>query len=229
MPSPSEIERLRQAQIALRRLVERELAGMFGSLNLNNPERAAVMLRDYIPALVARYGEAAASIAADWYDETRAAEGVAGAFRAVLMASPYLDAAEPLARRAAGALFTPRPSDALTTLQSSVGKYVLAASRETIATSTARDPWASGWKRVTRSGSCGFCRMLAGRGGVYKESTAHFASHGDCNCAAVPSWDERAPEVDVELYRASQRTTGMSPEQKARHNALIREAIPNYT
>jgi hypothetical protein len=202
---------------------------MFPSLNLQNPEDAARALRAYVPALVRQYGDAAATISADWYDDVRATERVAGRFRAVMAGSPYQDASEGLARRAAGALFTPSPEDALATLLPAVGKYVLAAGRQTIAISTHRDPRAAGWQRVTRSGSCGFCRMLAGRGDVYKESTAHFASHGDCNCAAVPSWDQGAPEVDVALYRASQRTTGMSPDQKEAHNALIQRAIGQYS
>lgn len=70
--------------------------------------------------------------------------------------------------------------------------------------------------------------MLAGRGAVYKEATVHFASHGDCNCAAVPSWDQNAPEVDVSLYKASQRTSTMTPAQRESHNALIQRAIDQY-
>lgn len=228
MPSRDDAERLRLAQAGVRALVERDLREMFPSLNLARPEDAATALRAYVPALVRQYGEVAATISADWYDEVRAAERVPGRFRAVMADSPYQDASEGLARRAAGALFTPSPEDALATLLPSVGKYALAAGRQTIAVSTYRDPRASGWQRVARSGSCGFCRMLAGRGDVYKESTAHFAAHGSCNCAAVPSWDQDAPEVDVEVYKASQRTTGMTPEQKAKHNFRIQRAIGEY-
>jgi hypothetical protein len=229
MPSQDDVNRLRQAQAAIRALVERDLEALFWSLNLDNAEAAAAQLRMFIPELVRQYGEAAATMAADWYDEVRAAEGVPGRFRAAMAPSPYQDAAEGLARRAAGALFTAAQADALTTLLPSVGKYALAAGRDTIATSTHRDPRAVGWQRVVRSGGCRFCRMLAGRGAVYKDTTAHFASHGHCNCAAVPSWDQDAPEVDVEIYRASARTTGMSERQKAQHNALIRGALDTYT
>lgn len=229
MPSQADAARLRAEQQGIRALIERELTEMFASLNLSRPEKAAAFLREYIPALVARYGEAAATVAADWYDEVRAAERVGGRFLAVLAASPYQNASEGLARRAAGALFTPTPQGTLTALQASVGKYALGAGRETISRSVERDPRAVGWQRVVRAGSCRFCRMLAGRGAVYKEASAHFASHGDCNCAAVPSWDRDAPEVDVTLYRASQRTTGMSDRQKAQHNAAIREALDAYT
>lgn len=229
MVSPAEAERLRLAQAGVRALVVRDLEAMFGSLNLARPEHARDALRAYMPALVRQYGESAAAVAADWYDETRAAAGVPGRYRAQMAASPYEDATEGLVRRASGALFTEQPAGALATLAASAPKYVLAAGRQTIMTSTARDPQASGWQRVTRADACGFCLMLAGRGAVYKDSTAHFASHGDCNCAAVPSWDASAPEVDVEVYQASRRTTSMSPAEKERHNALIQRAIDEYT
>lgn len=130
-------------------------------------------------------------------------------------------------RRASGTLFDDVPDLAavMKTVSSNAGKYVLGASRETIKTNVFRDDKADGWKRVTRAASCDFCKMLAGRGGVYKRETAFFASHYDCNCAAVPSFDPTAEEVDVEVYRASVRTTNMSEAEKAAHNARIRAYI----
>ena len=228
MVSPADAERLRLAQVGVRRLVERDLAEFWASLNLDRPEAARDALLEFVPLLVEQYGESSAAIAADWYDDQRDLAGVRGRFRADMASSPYLDAVEPTVRRAAGALFTTTPGEALVALTASSGKYALAAGRQTIVGATGRDPRASGWQRVTRPGACGFCRMLHGRGAVYRESTVHFAAHGECNCAAVPSWDASAPEVDVRLYEASKRTTAMTPEQKAEHNALIRRAIDQY-
>ncbi|UNX54090.1 hypothetical protein MF406_14230 [Georgenia sp. TF02-10] len=222
MVSPADAERLRLAQVGIRTLVERDLAAFFASLDLGRPEAARDALLEFVPYLVSTYGESAAAVAADWYDEQRAVERVPGRYRAVMQDSPYTDAVEGTVRRAAGALWTPTPGDALLTLSSKAGKYALAAGRQTIVTSTDRDPRASGWQRVTRGGACRFCRLLAGRGAVYKQSTVHFASHGSCNCAAAPSWDPDAPEVDVGAYEASKRTSRMGPEQRARHNATIR-------
>jgi hypothetical protein len=229
---------LRQALIGVRALVDRDLTAFFESLNLNRPEEARDQLLEFVPLLVSQYGEVAASFAADWYDEMRDAEGVPGRFRAEPQTSPYEDATEGLVRRAAGALFTDAPAEALVALTASAGKYALAAGRQTVTAAADRDPRASGWKRVTRSGSCRFCRMLAQRGAVYKESSAFFASHGECNCAAVPSWDRNAPEVDVFAYEASARMTGLrqaaangSKDAQRRldeHNALIRRAVDEY-
>ena len=228
MVSRAQAERLRKAQIGIRTLVERDLEAFWASLDLARPERVRDELLDFVPVLVQAYGESAAALAADWYDEMRAAARAPGRFTADMDVPDETEAVEATVRRASAALFTDTPADALVAIQSKAGKYALNGARQTVMHSTAHDPAASGWKRVTRSGACRLCRMLEGRGGVYKESTAHFASHGDCNCAAVPSWDRRAPEVDVRLYEASKRTSRMTPAQRERHNAQMRSYLEAY-
>jgi len=223
MVSPADADLLRRSQAGIRVLVERDLRGFFGMLNLSQPERSRDLLLAFVPELVQRYGMDAAQFAAEWFDVQRAAAGVAGRFRAEALASPYVAATEPMVRRAAGALFTDTPADALKTLLSATGKYVLAAPRETIARATDRDPQAVGWQRVARPGACSFCRMLTGRGGVYRRDTVHFASHGKCNCGAAPSWDPDAPEVDVRAYVASQRTTALRLRAEAGDKSAQRQ------
>ena len=228
MPSRAEAERLQAGQGVIAGLVRDALADLVGSLDLSRPEASRDLLLQVVPTLVQQYGEDAATVAADWYDEQRAAARAPGRYRARIQRSPYLDAVDGTVRRASAGLFTQDSAAVLTALSGPVGKYVLAAGRQTIITSTDRDPAASGWQRVTRTGACDFCRMLAGRGGVYREATVHFASHDDCNCAAVPSWDPDAPEVDVAQYQASQRTTRMTPRQREQHNARIRAWIAEH-
>lgn len=228
MVSAADAERLRQAQAGIRVLVERDLDRFWSFVDLSRPERAATAFRAYLPLLVSRYGELAGEMAADWYDAARAAESAAGRFAARPVASPYADAVEGTARRLAGALFTDDPDLARSGAKAKASKYVLAAARATITRSVDRDPAARGWRRVTRFGACGFCRALAGRGAVYARESVHFASHGDCGCAAVPSWDPAAPEVDVRAYEASQRTSRMTPQQRARHNTRMREWMAEH-
>lgn len=244
MPTPAETEALRQLQEDIRALVIRDLTAFFGSIDLSRPEAARDALLEYVPFLVATYGEQAASLAADWYDDVRASEGVSGRFRAAMDVPDESEATEGLVRRAATALFTDAPLAALPMIQGKAAMYAIEGARQTVMTSTIRDPRASGWQRVTRSGACRFCRMLAGRGAVYKESTVHFAAHGgakggECNCAAVPSWDPDAPEVDVFLYEASIRTSDLrraaakgdtdAQRRLDEHNELIRRAVDEYT
>lgn len=225
MVSLADAEEYRQAQVGIRVLVNRDLTRFWAGLDQARPDQVVAAVEAYTPLLVQRYGSAAADLAAEWYDEQRAIAGVRDVFRAVTVASPYEGAVPGMVGRAAGRLGVGDVGGALLVLRTNVGKYALAAGRETIARNVDRDPSAAGWQRVARAGACEFCRLLVGRGAVYRQSTVHFASHGSCNCAAIPSWDSSAPEVDTRLYEASKRTTSMTPEQRDRHNALIRQAI----
>jgi hypothetical protein len=188
MVSTADAQRLRRGQAGIRVLVERDLAAFFASLNTDRPEAARDALLAFVPAQVSAYGESASAVAADWYDEQRAKARVRGRFRVPLQDSPYMDAVPGLVRRAAGGLFTAAPESTLTILTPTVGKYVLAAGRQTVSQAAVRDPAARGWARVTSGGGCEFCQMLAGRGAVYSDATAEFESHAHCNCAAVPVW-----------------------------------------
>ena len=77
--------------------------------------------------------------------------------------------------------------------------------RDTITTNRRRDPSAVGWRRIAESG-CRFCRMLAGRGAVYKAETARFASHTHCHCTAAPVFKgQDGPEASALQYVASKR------------------------
>lgn len=225
MVSAERARQLRRAQDGVSALVLRDLEAFWASLNLSRPEAARNALLDFTQVLVATYGEAAASAAAEWYDEVRAAERVPGRFRATMVVPDESMAMSQTVHRLAGALFTDDPGRVLIGLASAAPKYALAGSRQTIVRSTARDPRASGWQRVVRPDACGFCRMLRGRGAVYREATVGFAAHKSCHCAAVPSWDPNAPEVDVRLYEASRRTSAMSPDEREAHAARVREYL----
>ena len=228
MVDASQTRFLREAQNGIRSLVERDLRAFWLSLNLSRPEAARDALLAFTPALVEQYGEQAAAVAADWYDEVRAAERVPGRFRAQVVAPDEREAVEGTVRRLAGDLFTENPGLMLAGLVAASPRYALEGARHTIVRSAERDPRAAGWQRVVRGGACRFCRMLHGRGAVYKESTVNFAAHKSCNCAAAPSWDQSAPEVDVRLYEASKRTTGMTPAQRERHNEAVQRALDEY-
>jgi hypothetical protein len=75
--------------------------------------------------------------------------------------------------------------DAFVQSSGAATRLVLDAGRDTVRQTAVADPRTAGWQRVT-SGGCDFCRMLAGRGSVYSESTADFESHDHCACSAQP-------------------------------------------
>lgn len=204
---------LRSAQGEVWEYASGDLESLFRSLDLGNPKRSRDVLLREVPQLTSFYGEQVALDAVDWYDELRYLEGVPGRYRAKMAPTFPERFVQKRIRYGAGHLFTDRPNLMLPFLLDSAQKYVLQPGRDTIQLSAANDPNASGWMRVTSSNACDFCVMLAGRGDVYKRRTAMFASHGNCNCSAAPSWDPNASEVPVSAYEASERM------QKVRNRA----------
>lgn len=163
-----------------------------------------------IPALVAFYGDSAAAVAAEYYDDLRALAPVRTRYRASLAQPLAPDLVQKRVRFGAGHLFTDTPDLIVPFLQGAAVKYVLDAGRQTIAESTRADPEGVGWRRVPNAGACNFCRDLAGQGGVYRsEMSSTFASHDACKCSAEPSWDPDAPEVDARLYTRSRQPSKM--------------------
>lgn len=230
MATATQVQFIRAQNEAIVRLATRDLAAFWSTLDLSRPETARNALLRFTPVLVDQYGQAAASIAADWYEDVRAAERVRVPYRARVAEPVAAEVVQARTRFGAGHLFTESPEVTQTFLASALTKYVLQPGRDTIVENARRDPAAAGWHRETRPSAtyaigCDFCRMLAGRGAVYKQATARFAAHGDCHCVAVPSWDSNAPEVDAMVYTASERTSAMSPAQRARHNERVRDWI----
>jgi hypothetical protein len=227
MVTSSEATKLREIQSGVAVLVRGDLDGFFGSLNLDKPEKVRDALLQFVPILTRRYGEGAASVAANWYDDVRGGVNVRNRFRAQVASPVDADRVERAVRFAAQHLFTATPALALPSLAAPIQRYAIEPARLTIARSVNADPDAYGWSRRAGPGSCRFCRTLEARRRIYKRSTADFASHNDCNCVAVPNFNAKAPEVPVIAYMASARTGGMSEERKAAHNTKVREWVEN--
>lgn len=98
-------------------------------------------------------------------------------------------------RRALGAGLTREAASqsALVQVSGSASRLVVDAARSTVADSTIENK--GRWQRVPSAGACSFCRMLAGRGAVYR-SGMNFASHDHCGCTLVATFGERLPAVD---------------------------------
>lgn len=240
MATPADVALIRAANAGLVRLATRDLQAFWASLNLDRPEAARDALLRFMPELTARYGEAAAVVAADFYDDLREAEAVRPGFRARMADPVPADVVQQRTRFGAQHLFTENPGQTLVFLTGAATKYVLQPGRLTIVESALADPAAAGWHRETRpsrtyASGCGFCRMLATRGAVYKRATATFAPHDDCKCVALPSWDANAPEVSADQYRASERMDALraraaagdasAQRQLDAHRARVRDWI----
>lgn len=206
MPADSPVGVHRADLQTLTRLAKRDLAIIWKRI-IFNPDPVAVRnnLIEILHPLIQVYGQAAATLGADYYDEVRTAAAIDGKFTSVAAELPdHSDRIDRLSRWAVGPLFSDEPDDAAALLNASGGMQDLiwSADRQSIMDSSYDDPRAHGWQRVA-DGGCAFCEMLAGRGAVYSESSADFASHSNCECTAEPAFEgETRP---VQRYTPSDR------------------------
>lgn len=170
-------------------------------------ESRRLQLLDTAPGVTAYYSEGSAALAADFYDDARSAARATGSFaaqpvildRTVKIRRGIAWASEPLSINDEAAAIA-RLTEILTT-------ELRRPYRDTVLTNRLRDPAAVGWRRLASPGACKFCRMLADRGTVYRQSTATFAAHENCGCTAAPVFgkEDVGPEADALQYAVSKR------------------------
>lgn len=169
------------------RLSEVDLQLLFRSFRTADAARDGLM--DLLPQFVAVYGAAAATLAADWYDDMRDQAEARGRFTAIPADLPNQGRTDALARWGVEPLYGAEPDFATTLVKVGGGlqRIIANADRETVMGSAVADPRSRGWARAG-DGECDFCQMLIGRGAVYTEATADFESHDHCGCIAVPEF-----------------------------------------
>jgi hypothetical protein len=206
------IERYRAATSELSVRVADELAAYFAALDLSRPEATRNALLEFMPLLVAQYGQVAETLAMDWYDELRAGSGAASGFRvtAPAAASVTADRVEKKVRYLAGQLWTPEPAAMLAGLTAATDKYVKQSGRDTITWNAHREGVA--WARVPKgSKTCAFCLVLASRDAAYASeksagskkygSDNEFHGHCDCEIVRLGRGDEYPPGyIPDDLY-----------------------------
>jgi len=166
-----------------------------------------------VPEVVAYYSDGSAALAADFYDDERAAANVSGPFTSDLIVADRTVKLRRAIAWSAEPLFD--------------GDDVLAGKRlaEVVQLEAARpyrDTITGNTERGVASGGCPFCRMLADRGAVYTERTARFSAHEHCHCTAAPAFvGYDGPEASVQQYRASRRNR--TPEQQAQLREYLKE------
>lgn len=210
MASRSEVDRFRKATAALSGAAQQDFLAFFGALDLSRPERARDALLEFLPALALAYGEAAAAVAAEWFDELRAAAGIP-TFRPTV-APPFEPAAVAATTSwAVGGLFD-QALDTQGLLSVAIDRWVKQPSRDTVVFNAGKSN--ARWARVPSGATtCAFCLMLASRGFVYRsEETADgHKYHGKCDCVAVPDWSD-SPQLEGydpdRLYRVYETAAG---------------------
>ena len=187
-------------------------------------ESRRLQLLDTVPGVLAYYSEGSAALAADLYDDSRF-----GVTEGVYSATPVILDRTVKIRRGVAWASEPLSIDddelAAARLAQLMRTEMARPYRDTIIKNRKQDPACVGWKRITRgSKSCGFCRMLADRGAVYRKETATFASHDDCMCTAAPVFKggDVGPEADTAQYMQSKR------RRNAKEKAFLRDYIKAY-
>ncbi|RLP12257.1 VG15 protein [Propionibacterium australiense] len=194
-----DIDRYTSAIDVAVKAAERQLAGFLAGLDLSQPG-AIEALAAYVEALAQQYGTVAAAAAADWYEELRAADGLADGFTALV--DDTIDGAR--VQHSTRYLATTGDSQALAgKLGGLLQRHIFGAGRQTINANMDADPADVRYARVPRGPkTCAFCSMLASRGWVYrsKESASQRKRggryHDYCDCAIVPCWGPRTPSID---------------------------------
>lgn len=206
MATPTE---LRNALVRLTGDAEADLAALWAQLT---PGTVGDGLFTVLPALVGDYGDAAATLTAEWYEQARAELNVPGTYAASLTTADL--GAEALAGWGTD-LARNDWDTALARISGGLTKRVMTASRDTVMTNTDSDPQARGWQRKARPDGCGFCQMVAGRGTVFRgRTTASFASHDHCRCVALPAFGGRP--VPVRPYTPTSRNITDADRARAR-------------
>lgn len=175
-------------------------------------------LIDFAFALTTKYGEAAAALACQMYDETAAAEGVT------------LPAAEPAAvaegSEVAKAMWATKDNE--NTAAGAVGRLIKRTAADTTLKNAARDGAQFAW--VPHGDTCAFCITLASRGWQYiskkalkKGHAEHIHAHCDCQYAIrhdlKSTVEGYAPEKYLRMYEDADK--GAKPKDKI--NALRRK------
>lgn len=176
MATAAQVAEHRAANQSLSEMAQRELTEFFQSLNVfGDPYAVKAALLEFVPELVQAYGDAAAVLAADYYDMLRDVPPSASSFRALLAEPISLDQVVGTTKWAIDPLFDaePNPSGVLDLLTGSVQRLVLQAGRDTVMESAWADNVTTGVARVPRGlNTCDFCIMLASRGPVYRSEVS---------------------------------------------------------
>ena len=186
-----ELQRLqREAMRGLDAAVRRQLTQVWRLASSTDAEAMTRALLALVPDVIATHGDIAATLAAGYYDEARAAAGAAGRFAATPAKPAPLEQIEAAVRWGVDPLWsrTPDTVAARTRIEGSATRLTRQPYHDTIKDSVRRDPARARYARTlgySEHGPCGFCSMLAGRGAVYAASTVGFDSHDHCTCSSI--------------------------------------------
>lgn len=220
MASAQLLAEQRAALDSINRLALAEVVDLWRLVDVADAEAAKTLLLAEVPFVIASYGEMAADLSADLYDEIRAEAAAVGRFRARPASPAPTEQVEALVRWSVGPLFSGEPDGqlALSKLAGGTTRLTLAPARQTTIDNTRTDPARPRWARRPSQRACSFCLMLASRGAVYTDAAPYFEAHDYCKCSAVQVYENQDPPEENQRLQREWRdvTRGARSSEQAR-------------
>lgn len=145
-----------------------DLRALVEALRQPNPIRMRNDLLGAVPELLQPYVTASGELSAVWYEDLRAASSVPGSYSALTDADVAPDRYDALVRWSMAPLFGESSSTVQSLLVNGAQRIIAGGSRRTIDANARADVASTAWARVAQPDACEFCKMLAGRGAVYR-------------------------------------------------------------
>lgn len=218
------------SQAGLAILLKQAVDGVLPTLDVHDFDQTLDPFTRALYALIYRYGQASATLSANYYRTARRDAGVPGRIT-INPADPAPQAQVRNAVSWATQSLRQTEPDVQTfddQIHALASKMVMDAGRATIIDTVHRDQKAKGWARIpepahSKSGTCAFCALLATRGLVYKsERSADFRAHDGCQCHAEPVFTAYEPSAQVREWQALYASSTSSVFGKAKRTAFRR-------
>lgn len=189
MASQADVRRFSDAGKDIRTTATRAATDVWRTVNLANLDQASSTLQELMPIVVTEFGEVAATVAADFYEQIRSESTAKKAYIVSLAAPAPAEQVAASTRWALGPMFAAAPDEAAAyaRMMQVVDRLVLSQGDSTIRLNVASDPANPRWAWVPTGKTCAFCTLKASRGAVYRTSdSAAGGRHADCDCTSVP-------------------------------------------
>jgi hypothetical protein len=234
-PSNQAVQQQQARQAALTALLATAMLKIWPLIDLSDLKGSLPRYEAAVTALVHKYGQSSAVLAARFYQQERAAAGIAGRFLPEPANPAPLGQVQASIGWATKGLWSQEPEQpAAKILTNGVAqKLVVDTGRNTLIAAIEADKHARGWARQARPDACSFCSLLSTRGAVYRsEQTAGFEAHNDCHCIPVPVFaDHYEPPAYVrqweQIYRDSTRGKSGAEARNAFRVALDQHRNPS--
>lgn len=186
MPSPADVAEIRSLLDDLHATAAADLTRFWRAVQDRNAAEIIDVLTAAVPHMLTPYTEAAAQIAATWYDDLAPTSAAGAAVYVAVTAPPAPDAAVAASVRWAASPVVPVPpaegavpasvagdagESVLDRLSGMAERRIFAAARDTVALNADAEPGAT-WARYASANACAFCRLLATRRDVYTSRRA---------------------------------------------------------